>query len=235
MCLSQLFYHVLGPAFHWSNIWLGGPSHMTSHYTRVFVTTLHDFGGILGRHLDTFFWTHYMILEVSRDDLSTLSFGLTTWFWRCLRTTFGHFLLDSQHDFGGVLGRPLNTSFGLITWFWWCLWDGLWTLFLGSLHDFGDVLGRPLDTPFGLITWFWRCLGMAFGHFFWAHYRNTIAGSSPWKRIFIFFEKIRFASQKTEFLNFCFLAKNKKNDLKWLRNTKRLQKLIYSIFVFMSS
>ena len=38
-------------------------------------------------------------------------------------------------------------------------------------------------------------------------YRNTIAGSSPGERIIIFFDKIRFASQKTEFLNFRFLAK----------------------------
>ena len=29
---------------------------MTSHYTRGSVTTLHDFGGALGRPLDTFFW-----------------------------------------------------------------------------------------------------------------------------------------------------------------------------------
>ena len=39
-------------------------------------------------------------------------------------------------------------------------------------------------------------------------YRNTIADSFFGERIIIFFEKIRFASQKTEFLNFCFLAKN---------------------------
>ena len=35
-------------------------------------------------------------------------------------------------------------------------------------------------------------------------YRNTIAGSSPGERIFIYFGKIRFASLKTEFLNFVF-------------------------------
>ena len=29
---------------------------MTSHYTGGFVTTLRDFGGVLGRPLDTFFW-----------------------------------------------------------------------------------------------------------------------------------------------------------------------------------
>ena len=41
---------------HWNNIWLRAPSHMSSHYTWGFVTTLHDFGGVLGRPLDTFFW-----------------------------------------------------------------------------------------------------------------------------------------------------------------------------------
>ena len=35
-------------------------------------------------------------------------------------------------------------------------------------------------------------------------YRNTIASSSPGERIFNYFEKIRFASQKIEFLNLCF-------------------------------
>jgi hypothetical protein len=29
-----------------------GPVHMASHYTRGSVTTLHDFGGVLGRPLD---------------------------------------------------------------------------------------------------------------------------------------------------------------------------------------
>ena len=29
---------------------------MTSHYTGRSVTTLHDFGGVLGQPLDTFFW-----------------------------------------------------------------------------------------------------------------------------------------------------------------------------------
>jgi hypothetical protein len=38
-------------------------------------------------------------------------------------------------------------------------------------------------------------------------YRNTIAGSPPGERIFIFFEKIRFASQKLNFSIFHFLAK----------------------------
>jgi hypothetical protein len=54
------FSHVWGPTWidaHWNSIWLRARSHMTSHYTRGCVTTLHDdFGGVLGRPLDTFFW-----------------------------------------------------------------------------------------------------------------------------------------------------------------------------------
>jgi hypothetical protein len=35
-------------------------------------------------------------------------------------------------------------------------------------------------------------------------YRNTIAGSPPSERIFIYFEKIRFTSQKHKFSQFLF-------------------------------
>jgi hypothetical protein len=46
-----LHYHVWGPTWtgsHWNSIWLRARSHMTSLYTRGSVTTLHDFGGVLG-------------------------------------------------------------------------------------------------------------------------------------------------------------------------------------------
>ena len=68
------------------------------------------------------------------------------------------------------------------------------------------------------------------------NYRNTIANLSPSEQIFIYFEKTRFASQKTEFLNCCFQQKKNPsiNNLKWLRNNKILQKLNFKIF-FMSS
>jgi hypothetical protein len=48
---------------HWNSIWSRTRSHVTSHYTRGSVTTLHDFGGVLGRTLDTFFWalTYFMV------------------------------------------------------------------------------------------------------------------------------------------------------------------------------
>jgi hypothetical protein len=51
--------HVWGPVWidlHWNSIWLRAWSHMTSHYTWRSMTTLHDFGGVSGRPLDTFFW-----------------------------------------------------------------------------------------------------------------------------------------------------------------------------------
>jgi hypothetical protein len=54
-----LFYHVWGPTLikiHWNSIWLRAWSHMASHYTWRVVTTLHDFGGVMGQPLDTFFW-----------------------------------------------------------------------------------------------------------------------------------------------------------------------------------
>ena len=43
-------------AIHWNIIWLMAWSHMDSHYTWGYVTTLHDFGGVWGRPLDTIFW-----------------------------------------------------------------------------------------------------------------------------------------------------------------------------------
>ena len=53
------FYHAWGPAWieiPWNSIWLRAYSHMASHYTWGYVTTQCDFGGVLGRPLDTFFW-----------------------------------------------------------------------------------------------------------------------------------------------------------------------------------
>ena len=54
-----LFNHEWGPAWieiQWNSLRLRARSHMTSHYTRRYMTTLHDFGGVLGRPLDTFLW-----------------------------------------------------------------------------------------------------------------------------------------------------------------------------------
>ena len=54
-----LFWYVWGPAWieiHWNRIWLRARSHMAPHYTWASVTTLHDFGSVLGRPLDAFFW-----------------------------------------------------------------------------------------------------------------------------------------------------------------------------------
>jgi hypothetical protein len=54
-----LFHHVWRPAWikiPWNSIWLRAPSLMASHYNWGSVTKLHDFGGVLGRSLDNFFW-----------------------------------------------------------------------------------------------------------------------------------------------------------------------------------
>ena len=54
-----LFYHVWGLAWieiHWNSIWLRVRSHMAAHYTWGSVTTLHDFGGVLGWLVEAFFW-----------------------------------------------------------------------------------------------------------------------------------------------------------------------------------
>jgi hypothetical protein len=56
----DLFYfcHMWEPAWietHSNSIWLKAWLQVTSHYTWGSVTTLHDFGGVLGRSLDAFF------------------------------------------------------------------------------------------------------------------------------------------------------------------------------------
>ena len=54
-----LFYHVWWPAWidiHWNSIWLRARSNINSYYTWGSMTTLQNFGGVLGRPLDTFFW-----------------------------------------------------------------------------------------------------------------------------------------------------------------------------------
>ena len=53
------FSYFSGPAWieiHWNSIWLRARDIWLSHYTCGSVTTLHEFGGELGRPLDTFFW-----------------------------------------------------------------------------------------------------------------------------------------------------------------------------------
>ena len=51
---------------YWTSILLRAQSHMTSHYTRGPVTTLHGFGSVLGQALGTSFWA----LIISRSQLS---------------------------------------------------------------------------------------------------------------------------------------------------------------------
>ena len=64
-----LLYHVREPAWikiHWNSILLRAYSHTTSHYTWGSVTIVHDFGGVLGRPLNTFFWArNFMVTALS--------------------------------------------------------------------------------------------------------------------------------------------------------------------------
>jgi hypothetical protein len=63
-----LCYHVRGRAWieiHRNNIRSRAQSHVTSHYTWGSVTRLHEFGGVLGWPLHTFFWA----LTISRSQL----------------------------------------------------------------------------------------------------------------------------------------------------------------------
>jgi hypothetical protein len=71
---------------HWTSTWLRARSCMTSHYTWGSVTTLHDFGGALGRRpQDTSFWTFsqfhghglWLVCEVTLH--STLTRKLAVW------------------------------------------------------------------------------------------------------------------------------------------------------------
>ena len=58
-CWFIIYYHLWGPTrikFHWNSIWLRAREHMASHYTWGSVTTLDDFGGVLGRPWDNFIW-----------------------------------------------------------------------------------------------------------------------------------------------------------------------------------
>ena len=90
-CWFILFDHMWGPAeikSHWNSIWLRAQSHMTSHYTWGSMTTLHDFGGVLGQHLDTFFWalvlcTEFVLVNENRENWEelTVSFKWTSWVW----------------------------------------------------------------------------------------------------------------------------------------------------------
>ena len=93
LCRSQpLLYSVMSCTrntwieIHWNSIWLRAPSHMTSHYTWRFVTTLHDFGGVMRRPLDTFVWALTMSwsrllargeVAMSHNGLRSHSFGKT--------------------------------------------------------------------------------------------------------------------------------------------------------------
>ena len=94
-----LFYHVWGPAWrenHWNSIWSRAWFYMISHYAWGFVTTLHDFGGVLGRPLDTFFWA----LTISWSRLLGCVWTHTIYMYHISRSlccpAFLHFAYDTS-------------------------------------------------------------------------------------------------------------------------------------------
>ena len=113
-----LFYHAWGPAWieiYWNRIGLKARSHMTSHYTWGSVTTLYDFGGVLGRPSDTFFWAltiswSRLLARVWRSDpyltarcIARLDFVRRTWqsmlSWVCWLTKYNLYTtLGDAHD-----------------------------------------------------------------------------------------------------------------------------------------
>ena len=92
-----LFYHEQRSAsieIHWNSIWLRAQSLMAAQYTWGSVTTLHEFGGVLGRPLDTFglsqFHGHgsWLVCEVALVNVTlTISIRATShmsqepWLW----------------------------------------------------------------------------------------------------------------------------------------------------------
>ena len=104
-----LFYHVWGPAWieiQWNNIWLRIRSHMTSHYTWGSVTTLHEFGGVLGRPLDTFFWVSHNLMVTA---LGSCVKWPSNWTWcnpTLYSTSFCGCVMRSK------VGRASKSTFG---------------------------------------------------------------------------------------------------------------------------
>ena len=66
------------------NIWVRIRSHMASHYTWIFVITLHDFGGVLGRSLAVFFWAltiSWFVCEVALKVPNYENPNASNWIW----------------------------------------------------------------------------------------------------------------------------------------------------------
>ena len=106
---------------HWNNIWLRARSHMASHYTWRSVTTPHDFGGVLGRPLDTSVWAltsswswllacvwsgpklllfkgRAQLVAKNRPLLCGLHVSPLTWHWSNIATIPSFYLLGDFYD-----------------------------------------------------------------------------------------------------------------------------------------
>ena len=155
-CWFILLYHVWRPAWmeiHWNSIRLRARSHMTSHYTRGSVTTLHDFGGVLGWPWDTFFWA------------VTISSLTQNWETMALRTLtiadlFYFITCDDPHEwksieiaFGWGPGHIwLHTTLHSrlrdhATWFWRCVGVALGHFLLGCHNFMVTALGSCVTWP----------------------------------------------------------------------------------------
>ena len=125
-----LFYHVWGPAWieiHWNSIWLRAWSHMTSHYTWGSVTTLHDFGGVSGRPLDTFFWA----LTISWSRLLARGWSGPM----CIMRIAGTF--KSQGTLGGMMyfeSHGCQTTLNIVFIVIWCFFKSMWWLSNDTSH-----------------------------------------------------------------------------------------------------
>ena len=108
-----LFYHVRGPAWieiRWNSIWLKARSRMTSHYTWRSVTTLHEFGGVLGRQpLDTFF--RALTVSWSRHSVHVCSGPLVMWS-KASDESGGrdYYVVEADRDTNQIWWNPHGTS-----------------------------------------------------------------------------------------------------------------------------
>ena len=124
---------------------------MTSHYTRGSVITLHGYGGVLGRPLDTFFWALWIFMVTALGSCVEWPLGLMLQGMNS--TTLLHWL--KVHGWGPGHIWLHTTLEGL--WPHYMVvevcWDGLWTLFFWALTFFMvTALGSCVKWPLRLRT-----------------------------------------------------------------------------------
>ena len=118
-----LCYHVVRTCtkrFQWNSIWLRDRSHMTSDYTWISVTTLHDFGSVLGQPPNTFFWAlqfhghgSWLMCEVALNE--PRSSFIESWFW-----TYGDAPITIQPSWRNIIITFNQTKWRVkgLVWSW---------------------------------------------------------------------------------------------------------------------